>query len=166
MALMSRLITFISVTDNANERFMQASDYGDAAAQRMSPVLRFIIILWRLPASVSPEQFGKRRGGNASANRGNKIPARISITSHSFCPSISSQNRTLFTSTPIIRSRGSPACWPPAHASNIQSGNQMSDVSFFKKKWFHKTVTNCKHSVKKIMFGIICMCVSFLFVEK
>lgn len=72
-----------------------------------TPVLHFII-LWRLPASVSPEQFGKRRGGNASANRGNKIPARISITSPSFCPSISSQNRTLFTSTPIISSRRTP----------------------------------------------------------
>lgn len=70
--------------------------------------VQYFIILWRLPALESPEQFGKRRGGNASANRGNQIPARISITTRSLCASISSQNRTLFTSTPIIRSRRTP----------------------------------------------------------
>lgn len=120
--------TSIGVTENAT-----VSNWCQITVTRYSvyiPVLHFII-LWRLPAFVSPEQFGKRRGGNASANRGNKIPARISITSPSFCPSISSQNRTLFTSTPIIRSRRTPACRPPPHASHSKSENHMSSVSFF-----------------------------------
>lgn len=97
--------------------------------------VQYFIILWRLPALESPEQFGKRRGGNASANRGNQIPARISITTRSLCASISSQNRTLFTSTPIIRSRRTPQLLAASSGFKQQDGNHVSDVSFCVKEF-------------------------------
>lgn len=47
------------------------------------------IILWCVPPLVSPEDLGERSRGNANVDRGNKIPARISITSLSFSASLS-----------------------------------------------------------------------------
>lgn len=89
------------------------------------------IILWCLlsPSLCVPEDLGERRGGNASADGGNKMPARISITRLSFSLSLFSKQDVRIHAHHHNHHQHHPHCLTAStlHQNNNNNHNRFND---------------------------------------